>query len=121
MGLISFGLLENLANFILSFCLYIFACICLENYINKEDLFYCSSCRTNTFFSLLLTDGYLIAALVTYDGQDFVGLKATVSIYNAIIIVWSYRYGFQLYPSDLMSKGFLGFMSLLISTNLLII
>jgi hypothetical protein len=121
MGLLSFGLMENLANFILSFCLYIFACVCLENYINKEDLFYCSSCRANNIFRLLLTVGYVITSLVTDDDLNRRGLKIAICIYSALMAVWYYRYGSQLYPSDIMSKGVLGFMSLLISTNLLII
>jgi hypothetical protein len=121
MGLLSFGMLVNLPNFILSACLYIFACVCLENYINKEDLLYCSSCRANAFFRLLLTAGYIIAALLVNDNDDSGGLLAAFTIYNAIMIVWYYRHGAQLYPGELMSKGMLAFVSLLFAINLLII
>lgn len=121
MTLISFNILEHMPNFIISACLYIFACLCLENYINKEDLFYCSSSRANSFFRLLLIAGYIIVALLVNDQRDSGGLKAAISIYNVILIVWYYRCGTQLYPGELMSKGMLVFLSLLFSTNLLII
>lgn len=121
MALLSFGILTNLPNFILSACLYIFACVCLENHINKEDIFYCSSCKANSFFRSLLTIGYIVAALATNDQGNSGGIKVAITIYTFIMIAWYYRYGSQLYPAELMSKGMLVFMSLLITTNILII
>jgi hypothetical protein len=70
---------------------------------------------------LLLTAGYLLAAFLLADHTNANSLKVAISLYTAVTIVWFYRYGSQLYPSEVTSKGMIGFMSLLISANLVLV
>lgn len=46
-----------------------------------------------------MTAGYVIGAAMFRDVNNSMSLKIVISVYMLIIILWFYRYGYQLYPN----------------------
>jgi hypothetical protein len=84
-------------------------------------MFYCASSRVNIIYRFLLMLGYFIAAFLFADISNSGGLKVAISLYVIVVIIWFYLYGCIMYPNELMSKGMIGFISLIISAYILII
>lgn len=64
--------------------------------------------------------GYILNALINAGANKSL-LEIFILLLTACMVVWYHQFGYKLYPHRLVKRGMTGFISLLITANLLII